>query len=148
MSTFGPISGLHGVNFKWQRDRPVARLFCWGGGGGVKLVKFWDLLWLRVDYLAIALDLAIWGGGIRWPPDPPPPPATAWQDVCKTLNPDMFSLQTDRGTEGQKDEQSPILYKHRLEALEECRPPWPRQITTYCYQSQSTRLVADWQYKH
>ena len=47
--------------------RPVARLFFWGGD--VKLVKFWDLLWLRVDYLAIALDLAILAG----PDDPPDP---------------------------------------------------------------------------
>ena len=47
------------------QDRPVARLFC-GGGGGVKSVKFGDLLWLRVDYLAIALNLAI----LSDPPDP------------------------------------------------------------------------------
>ena len=44
-------------------DRPLFFL------GGVKLVKFWDLLWLRVDYLAIALDLAIFflggGGGVK-----------------------------------------------------------------------------------
>ena len=45
-----------------------SQIFFWGGG--VKLVKFWDLLCLRVDYLAIALNLAIvvvffffWGGG-------------------------------------------------------------------------------------
>ena len=52
-----------------ERYRPVARLFCRGGGGGgeVKSVKFWDLLWLRVDYLAIALNLAILGG-VSWPP--------------------------------------------------------------------------------
>ena len=58
-------------HYDWAPTRPIARLFC---GGGVKLVKFWDLLWLRVDYLAITLDLAIfffffffffffWGGG-------------------------------------------------------------------------------------
>ena len=60
----------------WE-SRPVARLFfcvCVGrGGGAVKLVKFWDLLSLRVDYLAIALDLVIWGGGGQSdPPDCPP----------------------------------------------------------------------------
>ena len=48
-------------------NRPKARLFLcvWGGGGGGQIDQFWNLLWLRVDYLAITLDLAIffWGGG-------------------------------------------------------------------------------------
>ena len=39
--------------------------------GGVKSIKFGDLLWLRVDYLAIALNLAILGRSDD-PPDPPP----------------------------------------------------------------------------
>ena len=53
-----------------------SQTFLWGG---VKSVKFWDLLWLRVDYLAIALDLAILGG-VTWPPWPPPGygPTTPW----------------------------------------------------------------------
>ena len=38
-----------------------------GGEGGVKVVKFWDLLLLHVDYFAIAFDLAIFSDTL-----PPP----------------------------------------------------------------------------
>ena len=53
-----------------------SQTFLWGRGVGcVKLVKFWDHLWLRVDNLAIALDLAIFfggGGGVQVTPLTPP----------------------------------------------------------------------------
>ena len=41
-----------------------------GGGRGVKVVKFWDLLLLHVDYFAIAFDLAIFSDTLP-PPLPP-----------------------------------------------------------------------------
>ena len=46
-----------------KKYRPVSKLFLGGVGEGGKLGKFWNFLWLSVDYLAITLNLAILGGG-------------------------------------------------------------------------------------
>ena len=55
--------------------------FCGGGEGGGQICQILGLLWLRVDYLAIALDLANFfffgGGGSDDPPDPTP-----WLRAC------------------------------------------------------------------
>ena len=84
-------------NVVHTQTRPIARLFCGRGGGGGKLVKFWDLLWLLVDYLAIVLDLAIFlGGGVQMTPLTPPPTRLR---ACKQTN-----KHTDK----------PTLPKHNL----------------------------------
>ena len=60
---------------------PFFFFFFFGGGGGdgVKLVKFWDLLWLRVDNLDVGFGHFCGGrrrGQMTPHSSPPPPPAT------------------------------------------------------------------------